>query len=112
MENLAKLVVFLPLISGVLNGIYCKKISFKGASLLASISILTAAASATCLFFKVGVEKQHIHHVVATWISIDSLNINWAIYVVAKNKHRTKYSTLRRPLLAGGRLFMLKISPK
>ncbi len=81
MENLAKLVVFLPLISGVLNGIYCKKISFKAASVLASISILIAAVSATCLFFKAGVEKQHIHHVVATWISIDSLNINWAIYV-------------------------------
>lgn len=76
-----KLIIFLPLISALINGIFCKKISKSIASKISTIAINISAICAFFLFVKIGVEKDIIHIFIAKWINIDTLNVSWAIYV-------------------------------
>ncbi len=80
-QFIAKLIVFLPLISGILNGVFCKKMSNRKASLLASSFIIIAAICASYIFMVAGVGQNPIHMVIIKWINVDSVSINWAIYV-------------------------------
>lgn len=81
MELMLKLIVFLPLISGSLNGIFCKKISNQTASIISSSAIVISAICAVIVFDTAGVEQETIHLILTNWININSLNISWSIYV-------------------------------
>jgi NADH-quinone oxidoreductase subunit L len=81
MELMLKLIVFLPLISGTINGIFCKKFSNKIASIIATVSIVVAAFCALLVFSVAGIEQETIHVIINNWININSLNVNWSIYV-------------------------------
>lgn len=81
MELALKLIIFLPLISGIINGIFCKKISNKLASQISSVAIIIAAICAMLVFARAGVEQDTLYVLIANWISFDSLTIDWAIYV-------------------------------
>ena len=76
-----KIIIFLPLISGILNGALCKKINNYFASVISTISIIISAICAAYLFVIAGVHKQPIHIIITKWIDVDSVSINWAIYV-------------------------------
>ena len=80
MELILKLIIFLPLFSGIINGIYCKKISFRTASIISSAAIFVAAVCAFIIFIKAGIKKETLHSVIGTWIEINSTYINWSIY--------------------------------
>jgi NADH-quinone oxidoreductase subunit L len=81
MELMLKLIIFLPLISGSVNGIFCKKFSNQIASIISSSAIITAAICALLVFNEAGIRQETIHIILANWIDINSFNINWAIYV-------------------------------
>lgn len=80
-ELICKLVVFMPLIGGIVNGVYCKKLSVKSASFIAVSSMLVSAAGAAYLFAVAGIGKLVQHVVIAKWLKVDSVQIDWAIYV-------------------------------
>jgi NADH-quinone oxidoreductase subunit L len=77
----AKMIIFLPFVSGVFNGIFCKKINNRQASVVASVSIIMSAICAAYLFMVTGVNKQPVHVVITKWMNVDSVSMNWAIYV-------------------------------
>lgn len=77
----AKLIIFLPLISGIINGLFCRKISQSLASSISSIAMIGTALCAAQIFVHSGINKNVLHLVITNWIHIDTLNINWAIYV-------------------------------
>ena len=81
MELMLKLIVFLPLISGLVNGIFCKKFSNQTASVISSGAIVIAAICAVFVFNKAGIEQDAIHIILTNWININSINVSWAIYV-------------------------------
>lgn len=81
MELMLKLIVFLPLISGSVNGIFCKKFSNQAASIISSSAIVIAAICALLVFNSAGIEQETIHIILTNWININSLNVSWAIYV-------------------------------
>ena len=81
MELALKLIVFLPLVSGIVNGLFCKKFTNNFASKVSSTSIIIAALCAIIVFVKTGVNKEIMHIVIAEWISLDTLHINWSLYV-------------------------------
>ena len=64
----AKMIIFLPFVSGVFNGIFCKKINNRQASVVASVSIIISAICAAYLFMVTGVNKQPVHVVITKWI--------------------------------------------
>jgi NADH-quinone oxidoreductase subunit L len=76
-----KLIIFLPLISGVFNGIFCKKLSNNQASFTAIIPIILSAAFASYVFVGAGINKETIHIIITRWINIGSVSVSWAIYV-------------------------------
>jgi NADH-quinone oxidoreductase subunit L len=81
MELVMKLIIFLPLISGILNGIFCKKFSNRAASMIAGIAIIFSAVCALAAFYVVGIEREIVHIILTSWINIASFKINWSIYV-------------------------------
>lgn len=81
MELMLKLIVFLPLVSGIVNGVFCKKFSNQIASIISSGSIVFAALCSLVIFAEAGIEQETLHITLADWISINSLNVSWAIYV-------------------------------
>lgn len=81
MELLLKIIIFLPLLSGVFNGIFCKKITNNIASLIASVSIIVSALMAGIVFLQAGIDQDPIYVILTSWINIDLFSINWAIYV-------------------------------
>lgn len=81
MEFALKLIIFLPLISGVINGIFCKKFSNCLASKISSVSIVLSAICAFLVFTHAGVNQNTMHIVIANWISIDAFSVNWSLYV-------------------------------
>lgn len=81
MEFTLKLIIFLPLVSGVINGMFCKKFSNRLAGQISSSSIVITVLCAVVIFIKAGIEQDTLHTVIASWINIDSLSANWSIYV-------------------------------
>ena len=77
----AILTVFLPLISGVTNGLFCNYLSKKQASLISSSSIIITALLATFLFYHVGINREIVDIILSKWFVIDNLEISWAIYI-------------------------------
>jgi len=77
----AILLVFLPLISGVTNGLFCQYFSKKQASIISSVAIVTSSVLATFTFYNVGINKEIIHITLAEWLVIAGIKIHWAIYV-------------------------------
>jgi NADH-quinone oxidoreductase subunit L len=81
MHLAAKLIVFLPLLSGIINGIFCKKITNLFAGIIASVSICASAICALAIFMHAGIGKDVIIVFLAKWISVEGVNVSWAIYV-------------------------------
>ena len=81
MEFVLKLIVFLPLISGIINGIFCKKFTNSVASTISSIAIVISAICSVMIFIKAGINKETMHVVIANWINTYELYINWSLYV-------------------------------
>lgn len=78
---ITKLIIFLPLISGVFNGIFCKKLSNSQASFTAIVPIILSAVCASYVFVAAGINKETIHIIITKWINIELVSVSWAIYV-------------------------------
>ena len=76
-----KLIIFLPLISGIFNGVFCKKLSNNQASFTAIIPIILSAVCASYVFVAAGINKETIHIIITKWINIELVSVSWAIYV-------------------------------
>ena len=76
-----KLIIFLPLISGIFNGVFCKKLSNNQASFTAIIPIILSAVCASYVFVVAGINKETIHIIITKWINIELVSVSWAIYV-------------------------------
>ncbi|WP_410521568.1 NADH-quinone oxidoreductase subunit L [Candidatus Tisiphia endosymbiont of Empis tessellata] len=71
----------LPLISGIINGLFCQCFSKKQAAFIATIAISLSAILASLIFYNVAVHKVVIHLILAKWLVVGEININWAIYL-------------------------------
>ncbi len=81
MEFVLKLIIFLPLISGIVNGIFCRKFTNCMASMISSIAIVISAICAVLIFVKAGINKEIMHIVIANWIDTHEVYVNWSLYV-------------------------------
>ena len=101
MEFIAKLVIFLPLLAGIINGVFVNKLTNnyavdkqdtdafaadkrnrnKRAGYIASGSMILVSICATILFVHVGIKQNLLHIVIVQWLQINDFSANWAIYV-------------------------------
>ncbi|WP_375359387.1 NADH-quinone oxidoreductase subunit L [Candidatus Tisiphia endosymbiont of Neophilaenus lineatus] len=77
----ATLTVMLPLISGIINGLFCQCFSKKQAAFIATIAISLSALLSMFIFYNVGINKAIIHIILAKWLEIGNMKVSWAIYV-------------------------------
>lgn len=81
MQNLAILIIFLPLFSALINGLLVKRINRKHASIVATATMLIVSLLAAIIFYHVGINDNVIHITLSKWWQFGSLTINWAIYI-------------------------------
>lgn len=77
----ATLTVMLPLISGIINGLFCQCFSKKQATFIATIAISLSALLSMFIFYNVGINKAIIHIILAKWLEVGNMKVSWAIYV-------------------------------
>lgn len=77
----AILIIMLPLISGIINGLGSGYLSNRLASIIASSAIVLSGLLSILVFYHVGINNKIIHITLAKWLVIADLQINWAIYV-------------------------------
>lgn len=73
--------VFLPLISGVINGLFCNSLSKKQTSWISSAAIIISALLSIVIFYHVGINREIIDIALTKWLVIGSSEVYWAIYV-------------------------------
>ena len=75
------LILFLPLISGIICGLFSKFLSDKFAAYIASTALVISAILALKTLLYVQIEHKILHNIIATWINLGSFAVHWAIYV-------------------------------
>ena len=81
MQIAAILIVFLPLLSGIINGTFCQRLSKNQAGIISCSAIILSSLLACLVFYHVGIKGNIIHIKIAEWVQIDNIKINWAIYI-------------------------------
>lgn len=81
MEFVLKMLIFLPLVSGIVNGVCCRKFTNCMASTISSVAIVVSAICAVLIFIKAGINKEIMHIVIANWIDTYEVYVNWSLYV-------------------------------
>lgn len=82
-NNLAVITVFLPLISGVINGLFALKLTKKQASYIAVAAIVTSSLCAMAIFYHATLSDAFKAHIrLGTFLVFsDNARTNWAIYI-------------------------------
>jgi len=75
------LIIMLPLLSGIINGIFCQYLTRKQSGFIASIALVITALLAILVFYCIGINQQIVHFTLIEWLKIGTLKVNWAIYV-------------------------------
>ncbi|KAJ6644974.1 NADH-quinone oxidoreductase subunit L, partial [Pseudolycoriella hygida] len=77
----AILMVMLPLMSGIINGLGCAYFSKKQAAIISSSAMILSALLSILIFYNVGINNKILHIILANWLTVAGLKIYWAIYV-------------------------------
>ena len=81
MDSILTISLFLPLISALINGLFCRRISNRNAGFIASICLSLAAISSLWLFVHCAINKNILHIVLLEWLNLSEISVNWAIYM-------------------------------
>ena len=81
MEFIATLIITLPLISSIINGILYKKLTDARAGIISSIAIAIASICALCVFVHSGINQNIIHITFYKWFTISELKVHFAMYI-------------------------------
>jgi len=80
--NLAAItLMFAPLVSGMINGLFAQKIDKNIAGKTAVFFMLLSSVMAAVIFYGVGINEQTIHIILFKWFDIGNATVNWSIYV-------------------------------
>ncbi|XVN41873.1 MAG: NADH-quinone oxidoreductase subunit L [Rickettsia endosymbiont of Argas persicus] len=80
-QSIAILIIILPLISALINGLFVSRIDKKLASIIAISSLSLSALFAAIIFCHTGLNGHIIHIKLIDWLEIGKFKINWSIYI-------------------------------
>ncbi|MGC0371425.1 MAG: hypothetical protein DGJ47_000114 [Rickettsiaceae bacterium] len=81
MAILLKAIIFSPLLSAFINGVFGRRLNINITSFVSSFGIILPAIGALYLFWEVAVYQSSYHLMIFSWIKVSSLSVNWSIYV-------------------------------
>ncbi|XVN43287.1 MAG: NADH-quinone oxidoreductase subunit L [Candidatus Rickettsia vulgarisii] len=79
--NAAVLMIMLPLISSITNGLFRNCLTKRQASIISSGAIVLSALLSILIFYNCGINNKIIHIILAKWLAISNIQIYWAIYI-------------------------------
>ncbi|MCC8417034.1 MAG: NADH-quinone oxidoreductase subunit L [Rickettsia endosymbiont of Bryobia graminum] len=79
--NSATLMIMLPLISSIINGLFGNCLTKRQASIISSGAIVLSALLSLLIFYNCGINNKIIHIILAKWLVISNIQIYWAIYI-------------------------------
>jgi len=80
-QNIAIMIVLLPLISALINGLFGWSIDKKLASIIATSFLSLSALSAAIIFYHTGLNGHIIHIKLLPWIELKGFKVDWSIYI-------------------------------
>jgi len=75
------LIVFLPLIAAALAGFFGRFIGDRASMWICCAAVVLSFALSVVAFFQVGLGGEVVHVRIMTWFRVDTLAVNWGIYV-------------------------------
>lgn len=80
-QNLAIMIIMLPLTSSVINGLFAKIIDKKLAQIIATGFLSLSALFSLIIFCDAGLDGNIIHIKLLPWIEVGNFKVNWSIYI-------------------------------
>lgn len=80
-QNIAIMIIMLPLASSVINGLFVKIIDKKLAQIIATGFLSLSALFSLIIFSHTGLDGHIIHIKLLPWIEIGNFKVNWSIYI-------------------------------
>ncbi|MCC8419167.1 MAG: NADH-quinone oxidoreductase subunit L [Rickettsia endosymbiont of Glossina mortisans submortisans] len=80
-QNLAIMIIMLPLASSVINGLFLKVIDKKLAQIIATGFLSLSALFSLVIFCDAGLDGNIIHIKLLPWIEVGNFKVNWSIYI-------------------------------
>jgi len=80
-QNIAIMIIMLPLASSVINGLFVKIIDKKLAQIIATGFLSLSALFSLIIFSRTGLDGHIIHIKLLPWIEIGNFKVNWSIYI-------------------------------
>lgn len=71
------ILIFLPLISSIIVGMFGKNLGTKGSSLISTICLLVTFLNSLFCFYEVGFSNSFVYIKLIKWIDLDLLNVDW-----------------------------------
>jgi NADH-quinone oxidoreductase subunit L len=81
MKLAAILLLMLPLLAGLVNGLFSQTISKKNAGIIASSLMIASSVLAMYIFYCAGINNNILHITFSKWFTFGKNSVNWAIYV-------------------------------
>lgn len=80
-QSIAIMIIVLPLMSALINGLFASKIDKKLASIIATSFLSLSALFAAIIFCHTGLDGHIIHVKLLPWIKISQFKVDWSIYI-------------------------------
>lgn len=80
-QNLAVMIIMLPLVSSIINGLFLKVIDKKLAQIIATGFLSLSALFSLIIFCDTGLDGNIIHIKLLPWIEVGNFKVNWSIYI-------------------------------
>ncbi len=80
-QNLAIMIIMLPLASSVINGLFLKVIDKKLVQIIATGFLSLSALFSLVIFCDAGLDGNIIHIKLLPWIEVGNFKVNWSIYI-------------------------------
>lgn len=80
-QNIAIMIVLLPLVSALINGLFASRIDKKLAQIVAISFLSLSALFAAIIFCHTGLNGHIIHIKLLPWIEVNQFKVNWSIYI-------------------------------
>ena len=75
------IIVFLPLIASIISGFFGKYIGERSSEVITSLFVSISAILSLFIFYNVIIENYENNLTIVSWISSESLNVNWSIKI-------------------------------
>ncbi|HJD64669.1 MAG TPA: NADH-quinone oxidoreductase subunit L [Rickettsia endosymbiont of Diachasma alloeum] len=80
-QSIVIMIIVLPLISALINGLFASKIDKKLASIVATSFLSLSALFALIIFYHTGLNGHIIHIKLLPWIEVSQFKVDWSIYI-------------------------------